>query len=118
MANWKKGDEVWRGYARTYGVDHNRWWPEIRPAVISDVNADGTLHVRMCGPIPSLGDTRAMRGCWVSYRLPAANVFRTPEQALRHAKLIAADANAVGRKVVVGMISNIERVVVNRKRAA
>lgn len=89
---WKAGDAGWRGYARHYG-DPSRWFPEVRPTTVDEVNKDGTLRCRMQGIIPG-SEGKRNPGQWVAFSLDADLLHRTPEKALSYAKRVAIDANA------------------------
>lgn len=89
----KVGDTIWRGFARRWDLD-GAWMPEIRPGQIRAVDADGYVDVVMSGAMPGMEGKRNP-GAWVATGQPPERYSRTPEAALRIAKLAVDEAQAL-----------------------
>lgn len=93
MSKWIKGDEFWRGYARTYDGGRT-WYPEIRVGHVDPPNTDGTYRCLMAGTMPGAEGKR--NGGWLALYLDADLMHRTPEDALVSAKQAVNDQIASG----------------------
>lgn len=92
---WKKGDQFWRGYARSWDDGHSHY-PEIRAGRIEHVNDDGTFRCVMVGIMPG-AERKRTPGGWIAFGLDSDLLHRTPEAALQCA-LKAVDQVAASRK--------------------
>ena len=84
MKTWRKGQQFWRGYARTYDGG-STYFPEIRAGFVDRRNDDGTYRARMLGTMPG-AEHKRFPGGWVAFSLDPDLLCKTPEEALHQAK--------------------------------